>query len=257
MASPQALTSREPEPAFGGRRRDRIYAQKRPAEGFRFNMEVAEVFDDMVRRSVPGYTSLIHGIGVLGAQRMRRNYACYDLGCSLGAVARSWAQHKMPDCPIIAVDASAAMVERATALSDSSIAYQCTDIRTLQLRKACVVALNLTLQFLPVADRLGVLEKIAQALHPDGALILTEKIRFEEPEESLRNQQHEAFKQLQGYSELEISQKRSALERTLIRDSLDTHRTRLKKAGFHSVTVWFQCLNFYSMLAQRHSGSNF
>ncbi len=257
MASPQALTSREPERARGERGRDRLYAHKRPTEDFRFDAQVADVFDDMVARSVPGYASLIHGIGVLGAQRMREHHACYDLGCSLGAVARRWARHKTPNSPIIAVDASRAMIERAAARSDPFITYQCADIRTLTLRPASVVALNLTLQFLPAEDRLGVLENIARALHPDGALILTEKIRFNEPEESLRNQQHEAFKRLQGYSELEISQKRTALERTLVRDSLEIHRARLKQAGFHSITVWFQCLHFCSMLAQRRSDSGF
>jgi tRNA (cmo5U34)-methyltransferase len=60
---------------------------------------------------------------------------------------------------------------------------------------------------------------------------------------------HHAFKRAQGYSELEISQKRSALERVLIPETLEIHKTRLSQVGFETVEVWFQCFNFVSLVA--------
>jgi tRNA (cmo5U34)-methyltransferase len=60
---------------------------------------------------------------------------------------------------------------------------------------------------------------------------------------------HHAFKKANGYSELEIAQKRAALEKVLVTESLDVHRQRLHAAGFGQVQPWFQCLNFVSLLA--------
>jgi tRNA (cmo5U34)-methyltransferase len=60
---------------------------------------------------------------------------------------------------------------------------------------------------------------------------------------------HHLFKKAQGYSDMEISQKRTALENVLIAESFATHRQRLSKVGFSSVEVWFQYFNFASMIA--------
>jgi tRNA (cmo5U34)-methyltransferase len=89
-------------------------------------------------------------------------------------------------------------------------------------------------------------------MRPGGCLILSEKLAFDDPEEQqLLHTLHHGFKQLQGYSALEVAQKRAAIENVLIPESLETHRRRLLAAGFRRVTVWLQCLNFLSLLAQK------
>jgi tRNA (cmo5U34)-methyltransferase len=60
---------------------------------------------------------------------------------------------------------------------------------------------------------------------------------------------HHAFKRANGYSALEIAQKRNSLENVLIPETLASHRQRLQSAGFSSVDVWFQCFNFASLVA--------
>jgi tRNA (cmo5U34)-methyltransferase len=60
---------------------------------------------------------------------------------------------------------------------------------------------------------------------------------------------HHDFKRANGYSELEISQKRSMLENVMLTDSVAAHKTRLKQAGFEHAEVWFQCFNFGSLIA--------
>jgi tRNA (cmo5U34)-methyltransferase len=84
---------------------------------------------------------------------------------------------------------------------------------------------------------------------PGGVLILSEKLAFEAQQQELFTGLHHAFKQANGYSELEISQKRAALEDVLLAESLQQHRRRLLGVGFDAVYCWFQCLNFASLLA--------
>ena len=99
-------------------------------------------------------------------------------------------------------------------------------------------------------QRTALLSRIRQSLLPGGALILSEKLRFNDAEEhALLTDLHVAFKRANGYSELEIAQKRSAIENVMKPDSLEEHRERLLAAGFSQVVVWFQCLNFASLIA--------
>ncbi len=237
--------------------RDRVYAAETSAGGdFRFDDAVARVFPDMIRRSVPGYTTIIPMIGVIAARYARPATICYDLGCSLGAATLSM-RHSIPhpDCRIVAVDNSEAMIERCShyvALDDGPlpVELQCADIQSMTLDNASVVALNFTLQFIPVQQRQPLLERLRQALTPGGALILSEKIAFADEQEQARQLElHHDFKRAHGYSDLEISRKRSALEQVLIPETLDQHRKRLGEAGFSSITLWYQCFNFVSLLA--------
>jgi len=126
------------------------------------------------------------------------------------------------------------------------------DLERFPLENASVVAMNFTLQFVDVDARSALMKKIADALRPGGVLILSEKVCFSDP---VVNEMHidmyHAFKSANGYSDLEISQKRTALENVLIPDTLSTHHERLLGAGFSHVSVWFQCFNFASLIAIR------
>ncbi|BES70681.1 carboxy-S-adenosyl-L-methionine synthase CmoA [Marinobacter nanhaiticus D15-8W] len=236
---------------------DRIYTATTSAGGdFRFDAAVARVFPDMIRRSVPGYTTIIPMIGVITERFARDDSHCYDLGCSLGASTLAM-RHGVGDrrCRIIGIDNSSDMIERCQhfiALDDhpAPVELRCEDILDSELEKASVSTLNFTLQFVEPERRPELLERIARATLPGGALILSEKIRFEEDwEQSIQTELHHDFKRANGYSDLEISQKRSALEQVLIPESLATHRERLLAAGFRQVTLWYQCFNFVSLLA--------
>ena len=80
-------------------------------------------------------------------------------------------------------------------------------------------------------------------------LVLSEKLAFDTPAEQQRQTAlHESFKRAQGYSELEISQKRAALENVLIPESLATHLQRLTDIGFRDAQLWFRSINFASMM---------
>ncbi|MEW8052574.1 MAG: carboxy-S-adenosyl-L-methionine synthase CmoA [Candidatus Thiodiazotropha sp.] len=238
-------------------KKDRLYADARESvPDFVFDDRVARVFPDMINRSVPGYGTIINMIGTLAAQWVRDGTYCYDLGCSLGAA--TMAIHSAidsEDVRLIGVDNSSAMLARAKVnlaqcRRDPAIELVCADIRDVTIRQASMVVLNFTLQFLPAEERTAILKQIHGGMLPDGLLVLSEKVALaNDTVQQLFTQMHHGFKKAQGYSDLEISQKRSALEDVLIPESLACHIERLKAVGFSTVEVWFQCFNFVSLLA--------
>ncbi|WP_166254186.1 carboxy-S-adenosyl-L-methionine synthase CmoA [Marinobacter salicampi] len=239
---------------------DRLFAQDRYPEDFRFNAAVARVFPDMIRRSVPGYTTIVPMIEVITERFAQPVSNCYDLGCSLGAATLAMRHGIHHDnCTLVGVDNSADMIERChhyVALDDHPlpVSLRCEDILDTDLRDASVTTLNFTLQFVPLARRTPLLHRIAEATRPGGALILSEKIRFEsEHEQQTQTLLHHEFKRANGYSDLEISQKRTALEKVLLPETLHAHKERLRGAGFSEVMVWYQCFNFVSILAVKPS----
>ena len=240
---------------------DRLFAQPLDqVPDFVFNEDVAKVFPDMIKRSVPGYPTIVENIGVLAAHFAQPQSILYDLGCSLGAVSQAMRRHvRSEGCRVVAVDNSAAMTRRCQEyLNAQDAMYQEllpvqvleADVLTIDFAPTSLVAMNFTLQFIPPEQRLPLLARIRQALLPGGALILSEKLCFADAQQqTLLNDLHIAFKRANGYSELEIAQKRSALENVMKPDSLEVHRQRLLEAGFSQVVPWFQCLNFASLVA--------
>lgn len=223
---------------------------------FSFDDQVAEVFPDMIQRSVPGYHTIIQTIGKLSSRFQQTDSNYYDLGCSLGAATLAIRRNiTATNSNIIAVDNSAAMVERCERhlhafRSDVPVQVKLADIREQNIENAAIVVINFTLQFLPKADRSALLKRIYQGLKPGGLLILSEKfISADNTANELLIDLHYDFKRANGYSELEISQKRSALENVMKPDTLAEHQQRLADAGFTCQTLWFQCFNFCSMVA--------
>jgi len=238
-------------------KKDRIFAN--PLEemvDFRFDDKVADVFPDMIQRSVPGYGSIIQLIGIVAQEFVTADSQCYDLGCSLGAASLAMRRNiQQRGCRIISVDNSEAMLKRfqANLAKDehpTPVELLCEDIRNVEITNASMVVLNFTLQFVPVEDRLEMLKTIYEGMLPGGILVLSEKISFEDKDkQELLTNLHHAFKRSQGYSDMEVSQKRSALENVLIPETVPSHLSRLLEAGFEQRHVWFQSFNFISLIA--------
>ncbi|MDT8429346.1 MAG: carboxy-S-adenosyl-L-methionine synthase CmoA [Pseudomonadales bacterium] len=240
--------------------KDRIYAHPQTPADFVFDDKVAAVFTDMINRSVPGYATIISMIGMLANRYCTPGSNVYDLGCSLGGASLAMAHHiEHQDYTLHAIDNSPAMIAALQkSLTDLPLPVQdklqvvCADINEIAISNASVIVLNFTLQFIPPAKREALLHKICQGLNPGGILVLSEKIRF--PARQLNElfiDMYHQYKHVQGYSELEVSQKRAALENVLIPETIDAHKSRLQEAGFQSCDVWFQCFNFASLVAFR------
>lgn len=236
--------------------KDTLYAHPMAAvEDFRFDQRVANVFPDMIQRSVPGYSTMIALIGIIADHYAQPNTHIYDLGCSLGAASLA-IRHRLSatGCNIIAVDNSADMLEKAHSYlgveeSPVPVTFVESDIRALPIENASVVVLNFTLQFVPPEDRRALIQTIYDGLLPGGVLLLSEKVALEAAQSTTQNELHIAFKKAQGYSDLEISQKRSALEKVMLLDTAQAQIERLQSAGFGTAESWYQCLNFHSFLA--------
>lgn len=222
---------------------------------FTFDQAVARVFPDMIKRSVPGYAETVAMSGIIAGRYAQANTNLYDLGCSLGAVTLAMRHAvKASDCRIVGIDNSQSMIERAAhfiALDDATVPVDmiCADILDYPLQNASVTSLNFVLQFIEPQQRLTLLRNIAAATVAGGALILSEKLCFDADEQRLQDELHLDFKRANGYSELEIAQKRSAIENVLIPETEQAHIERLKAAGFSKVIRWYQCFNFVSFLA--------
>ena len=241
---------------------DDIYAQERDVRPFEFNNEVVQVFPDMIDRSIPGYSLTLPLIGLMAARYVQAGSAVYDLGCSLGAATlamrRGIAQaHGAFDCRLIGVDNSVAMIEecqRLMAHDESPVPVDLLlgDLETAVIENASIVVLNFTLQFVPQERRDQIIQRIYAGLRPGGVLILSEKVVFADPEKHERFIDiHHDYKRYNGYSDLEIAQKRTALENVMIPETIEANRERLLGAGFASCDLWFQAMNFMSLLGMK------
>ena len=237
--------------------RDTIYADPlREAGLFRFDESVARVFPDMIKRSVPGYTTIVAMTGLLAQRYATPGSRIYDLGCSLGASTLAMRQNlRAEDCRLVGVDNSAAMLERCRSIIDTDthdtpVDLVCANLEDVNIENASVVVLNFTLQFVPVAMRNTVMQRIYDGLRPGGILVLSEKVTFADPHlDELNIELHHEFKRANGYSDLEISGKRAALENVLLPETLGEHKQRINDCGFSACDVWFQCFNFASLVA--------
>ncbi|ODS23722.1 carboxy-S-adenosyl-L-methionine synthase CmoA [Candidatus Endobugula sertula] len=223
---------------------------------FCFDDKVASVFADMIKRSVPGYSAILSMIGDICERYAQPDSHCYDLGCSLGAATLAMRHGIKSDrCRIISIDNSQAMIDRCQKIIDADeqtvpVDIYCKDIQCVPIEKASVVVLNFTLQFIELVKRQALIQRIYDGLLPGGILLLSEKIHFDnEPHQNLMTELYHNFKRVNGYSDLEIAQKRTALEKVLRSDSMDTHRRRLQDCGFTSADIWFQCFTFCSFIA--------
>ena len=148
---------------------------------FEFNQDVANVFDDMIYRSVPFYKE-IHALTVDLVQRYYRpGNKVFDFGCSTGTTILLL-EHafKMQQRAIefVGVDMSIPMIEKAQEKCHQvrNVTFINQDMTNVEPKGAQIVILNYTLQFLKVDKRKSFLKKIVGALPSGGIVILSEKI---------------------------------------------------------------------------------
>jgi tRNA (cmo5U34)-methyltransferase len=237
--------------------KDRIFAEKRTTiTPFRFNEKVARVFDDMLVRSVPLYGEILKQQARIARQFYKPGTHIFDLGCSHGNLGIL-----LLDCfdgvvfKMIAVDSAEPMIRRfkkRLAVHDrhGCIDLACACIENIVISNASVVVINLTLQFLNAEKRDALIQSAFNGLCKGGILLLTEKTVHPDPQmNALEQEYYYQFKKENGYTDLEISQKRNALERVLVPETVAEHENRIQKASFASFDVWLKWFNFTSMIA--------
>ena len=237
--------------------RDRLFNKKRRlASDFNFGKRTAEVFDDMLHRSVPFYAEVQRMMGEIASDFAVEGSQLYDLGCSTCATFLALDASVAKGVRFIGVDASAEMLQRgrdklAKAKFTREHELVHADLNQgVAINDASVVIMNLTLQFVRPLYRQQLIRTIAGGLREQGCLILVEKVI---PSASLLNRlfikYYYAFKQRQGYSQMEIAQKREALENVLVPYRLEENMELLLSSGFSQCDVFFKWYNFCGMIA--------
>ena len=236
---------------------DQLFSEQRPEIGdFDFGEKTAEVFDDMLERSIPLYRDLQRMTGELANEFAVPGTNVYDLGCSTGITLHTLCSAIDKDVQFTGVDYSEAMLQKARAnLSAKGLAHRCDFMQAdlndgFPIHNASVVVLNLTLQFVRPLNRDKLIRQIHAGLSENGCLILVEKVLGND---SLFNRMfiklYYDMKKRNGYSETEIAQKREALENVLIPYRVDENFELLRKNGFQHVDTFFKWYNFCGIVA--------
>ena len=240
-------------------KKDNIY-KKDKIGPFEFDDKVAEVFPDMLERSVPGYEATINTIEALASNYVKENSNCYDLGCSLGAATIAMRHGiKKQGCKIFSIDNSESMISRCKKIflkdkedfqSNTKIHAINDDICDVQIKNASMVVLNFTLQFIQKEKRSSVIDSIYNGLNKGGILVLSEKVIDENKfKEKLLVELHHTHKKNKGYSAKEIIRKQTSLKNILTPETVNDHQNRLHRAGFINNLIWLRYFNFISIIA--------
>ena len=238
-------------------RKDEVFVEPRSlVADFAFGKETADVFDDMVCRSVPFYHEMQRMVCEIAADFANQRTSLYDLGCSTGTTLLALDRTVKPDVRFVGVDNSEAMLAQARSkLATPEITRRCELIcadlhEGPVIENASVVTMVLTLQFIRPLHREHLIRRIAQGLNENGCLILVEKLTTTN---TLLNRlfikYYYEMKRRNGYSDIEISQKREALENVLIPYRLEENRDLLLNNGFRHFEELFRWYNFGAMIA--------
>jgi tRNA (cmo5U34)-methyltransferase len=235
---------------------DRLFSKIDPDSGtFSFDENVARVFDDMISRSVPLYADVQRSIPTLTNLLDHDPIRVIDLGCSTGtSLIHLSAMLPARKMELIGVDNSQPMLDQCQQKLQSldlphRIETVCDSVQSFEFERASVVLMNYTLQFVPEPDRPALLRRISESIRPGGFLLISEKVAHEQPamDDALVELYFE-YKRRQGYSELEISRKRDALENVLVPLTTDQNLDLIASAGFTRTEVLLKWFNFATFL---------
>lgn len=235
---------------------DKLFATAQDPHDFNFGTETATVFDDMVSRSVPFYDEIQRMTCEIAASFAVPGTNLYDIGCATGTTLLALDNVINPAVHLIGIDNSSEMLDKAKAKLAKSGNRQKIDFVNADLNdppridNATVVIMLLTLQFVRPLNRDRLVKEILNGLCDDGCLILLEKVTG--PCTMLNRlfiEYYYNFKRRRGYSDLEIAQKREALENVLIPYHNEENRNLLLKAGFQHVEEYFRWYNFSGLVA--------
>jgi tRNA (cmo5U34)-methyltransferase len=236
---------------------DHVFAEPvERARDFKFDGRTAAVFDDMVGRSVPFYDEIQRMTAEIAADFASPGTNLYDLGCSTGTTLAALDPLVDPSVRFVGVDSSAEMLDKAEEKLGRLPSGRRRDLLRADLHelpaieKASVVILCLTLQFVRPLHRERLVRAICEGTTEQGCLILVEKLT---EADTLFNRlfikYYYDLKRRHGYSELEIAQKREALENVLIPYHLEENRDLVLGAGYTKFQMFFRWYNFCGMLA--------
>lgn len=235
---------------------DKVFDEPREPADFEFGSEVVAVFDDMVNRSVPYYGEIQRMLAELARDWAVPGTDVYDLGCATGNTLIAMDPFLEPTVGFVGIDDSEEMLAKCASKFDESgvtrrYRLQRADIgKEVPIENASVVILCLTLQFIRPIHRERLVRSVYEQLNDGGCLLLVEKLLCEDAHLNRAYiRYYYDFKRRRKYSEMEIAQKREALENVLIPYTLEENEQLLRDCGFREVETFFRWYNFSGIIA--------
>lgn len=230
--------------------------------GWEFDEEVAEQFDEHVRKSIPHYDEVQTRVVKLSDWFLRGEGEefVYDLGCATGTtIQRLVERHGGAGPPeFIGIDLQAPMLEKARERCDDygNVNFIQGDVSNhISFTGATLVLSLFTLSFIPEGDRKRVLKQIYDDLDYGGGLIFVEKTRASSSMyQDIWNEEYWDFKSEQGLTDEAILGKAKTLRGQLRPLTVDEYETLLEEAGFDTrsdVEIFFKWFPWTGFIARK------
>lgn len=234
--------------------------QTMPEGKWEFDKSVTDVFDDMLKRSIPQHDVMRQSVFDIGKTFVKDGTDIVDLGCSRGEAMDAFVRQFGARNRFIGLDVSEPMLEAARERFAGYINCNLVDIRGFDLRtgypsvRASLTIANLTLQFIPIEHRQRVVQDVYNGTVPGGAFIVVEKLlgataaldkRFVDT--------YYGLKAANGYSQDAIDRKRLSLEGVLVPVTAKWNEELLHMAGFRQVDCFWRWMNFAAWVAVKDS----
>lgn len=225
---------------------------------WRFDGQVADVFDDMLRRSIPQYDVMRDTCFTLGSRFVRYKTDVVDLGCSRGEALDPFIRRFGAQCRYTAIECSEPMLAAARVRWKGYIDTGVVTVCNMDLRKdyppveSSLVLSILTMQFIPIEYRHVLFQRVYEQMLPGGAMILVEKVLGATGAlDRIMVDAYLNMKRINGYTEEEIVRKRAALEGVLVPVAAKWNVDFLYQAGFRAVDCFWRWMNFAGWVAVR------
>lgn len=228
----------------------------RPKDRWEFDGDVTEVFDDMLRRSIPQHDEMRRAVFEIGTRFVQERTAIVDLGTSRGEAVAPFVSRFGAHNRFVLVETSEPMLEVVRERYSGLIEADVVEVRDLDLRRdyppasASLTLSVLTLQFVPIEHRQRVVSQAYASTLPGGALILVEKVLGGTGplNDAFVDAYHE-MKAEHGYSRDEIDRKALSLQGVLVPVTATWNEDLLLTAGFDEVDCFWRWMNFAAWIA--------
>jgi tRNA (cmo5U34)-methyltransferase len=229
-----------------------------------FNEEVATVFDDMLARSIPGYRgmrALVHSHASACLDRLAQSspsVTVLDIGASRGEQSAPLIGQYGGHVTFHLSEMASAMAKVLRSRFYGEVASGVVVVDEADISKDFPSLKNpiglclavLTLQFIPVERRMGVVKSVYDNMEPGGAFILVEKVLGSSPlfHQEFTRLYHQ-HKERSGYTQEAIRSKAKSLEGVLVPLTEEGNQRMLAACGFSQVECFWRNLNFAGWLA--------
>jgi tRNA (cmo5U34)-methyltransferase len=226
-----------------------------PADRWRFDGDVTEVFDDMLERCIPQYGVMRAAVDAIAARFICDGSTVVDLGCSRGGAIARLVERSSPSVNFIGVEVSQPMLAAARKRFEGkpNVRIEECDLRLMDYPVAPSAAVTLAIlcmMFIPIEHRIHVVWNVRRHTRPGGAFIMVEKVLGADAElDSIMVGEYLAMKARNGYTQEQIDRKRLALEGVLVPVPASWNVEMLHAAGFERVDCFWRWMNFAGWVA--------